>query len=149
MTTFEKMLIFTITFNESVRSEKKWYWSHFANLEKVSCTLYEIGVISHGGADGGALNSRCHVILPVGQFFDENWSMAWLNVHVAPRHAPPMLYHLISLILTLYLPIIKKNMLISHVGFVNGRHERNPKNHWFLGFRLKFGAHLEGRRCSK
>ena len=38
--------------------------------------LYEISVISHGGADGGALNSRCHVLMPIGQFSDENWSMA-------------------------------------------------------------------------
>ena len=47
--------------------------------------------MSHGGSDGGALNSRYqsyHVLMPAGHFLDENWSMARLNVHVAPRHAP-------------------------------------------------------------
>ena len=27
-------------------------------------------------------------LMLAGQFLDENWSMARLNVHVAPRHAP-------------------------------------------------------------
>ena len=49
------MLIFTITFNENFRSEKMWYQSNFSNIEKVSCTIYEICAISHGGADGEAL----------------------------------------------------------------------------------------------
>ncbi len=42
---------------------------------------------------------------------------------------PSMLYHVIPVILTLYLHVIKKIMLISHVGAVNGRIERNSKNH--------------------
>ena len=60
---------------------------------------------------------------------------------------PAMMYHVISMILTLYLPFMKKIIFISHVGAVNGRIERNSKNHRFLEFRLIFGARPEARRC--
>ena len=46
-----------------------------------------------------------------------------------PAIRPSMFYHVIFTILTLYLPVIKKIMLISHFGAVKGCIERNVKNH--------------------
>ena len=66
-----------------------------------------------------------------------------------PAIRPSMFYHVIFTILTLYLPVIKKIMLISHFGAVKGCIERNIKNHRFLEFRLIFGARPEARNCSK
>ena len=53
------------------------------------------------------------------------------------------------MILTLYLPFMKKIIFISHVGAVNGRVKRNSKNHRFLEFQLIFRASPQTRRCSK
>ena len=63
-TTFEKMLIFTIAFNESVRSEECDFNLILQTLKKYRA-LY---VISHGGSDGVAVNSRYYVLMPADQF---------------------------------------------------------------------------------
>ena len=66
-----------------------------------------------------------------------------------PSTRPTILYHVISGILTSYLPLINKIMFISRVGDVNGRVERNAKNFRFLAFRQILRAHQIASRCWK
>ena len=75
----------------------------------------------------------------------------WCESAITQRPAmrPSMLYHVISIYLTLYLFVIKKVTFISHFGALNGRMKRNSKNHRFLEFRLIFRASSHSRRCSK
>ena len=66
-----------------------------------------------------------------------------------PSTRPTILYHVISEILTSYLPRIKRIMFISRVADVNGRVERNAKNFRFLAFRQILRAHQNASRCWK